>query len=204
MSPTSAQERKAIRTLNVVDNYGSPTATSRTARSGRYVRAHAVSRHTAVRARDTGARASRRATRGGWSRAALTTGRDATNGREAAAEKSLAGLYAAIEATLAVAADPGSGRLAWAASRLREATREEAGRRPRHGAVALALADALLVAAAGVGAGEPAALREGAHLLLEPFITDEAERAFLDRLNASWQRVPPLEQGPLANAFGRN
>lgn len=107
----------------------------------------------------------------------------------------------AVEGLLRIAScSPAPGERAHVASLLRQAVAREANARPRHAAVALALHDAVLQAAAEpTTAGSPAPLRDGARVLLSPFISDEDERSLLDALNRSWDRVPALDEGPLAD-----
>jgi hypothetical protein len=112
-------------------------------------------------------------------------------------------LHLAVEAVLA-AREPVAGVRAQAAALLRQAVSEEIVRRPRHAAVALALHDALLNSVGSQAvSGDAAALEIGARLLLSPFISDDDERVLLDRLNRSWDRVPALDEGPLAVLFHR-
>lgn len=201
MSTASPREGTLRGAVGTVGAYGSAPVPKRIATSGRSIKRQ-TSSETRWRAKNSSERIALKRVQRRWTTSRQRVAAATVIGERRPTARSIPSLYGAVEATLAVAGEPGEGQLAWAAVKLREAAREEAGRRPRHGAVALALADALLVTAAGAEAGRSGALHKGAGLLLEPFIADDAERDFLDELNASWQRVPPLEQGPLAKLLG--
>lgn len=105
----------------------------------------------------------------------------------------------AVDAVLALAASQAGGSRADAIAKLRQAVHHDAIKRPRHAAVALALVDVLICARATLDVQQTEALRRAALALLEPYISTADERGVLTSLaRAGLERVPPLDEGPLA------
>jgi hypothetical protein len=108
----------------------------------------------------------------------------------------------AVDAVLAlVTSQIGSSR-ADAVAKLRQAVHHDAVRRPRHAAVALAIADALICSGCAANVQQAEALRRAALALLEPYVSTADERGVLTSLaRAGMDRVPPLDEGPMAAAL---
>lgn len=104
-------------------------------------------------------------------------------------------LYEAADLLRRAALAPDAASVGQAAALLYRAAQNEADRRPRHAAVALAAWDALLCTETPLGTIERrGAFFEVAKSLLAQFISTEDEMALLDRFdNAGLERVPPFE-----------
>lgn len=87
---------------------------------------------------------------------------------------------------------------------LRQLVRVQADQRPRHAAVALAIADALIATPeAPNGVQQSEALRTAALLLTDSYISITDERAAMNTLaRAGVDRYAPLDEGPLADLLG--
>jgi hypothetical protein len=108
----------------------------------------------------------------------------------------------AAESVLELSHGGAAGDLASSISRLRQAVRRDAGLRPRHAAVALALADALSLVSGPLTVQQREAIRRAAQTMLDTFISVADERGVLTALaRARLDRLPPLDEGPLASVL---
>ncbi len=107
----------------------------------------------------------------------------------------------AVEAVMDVVRSGDHVSPATAIARLRQLVRADADLRPRHAALALAIADALTVNSAGPqGVEQREALRRAALTLLDSYISLADERAILNSLSRSGlERFVAIDAGPIAS-----
>ena len=119
--------------------------------------------------------------------------------------KSPLALYQAADALREASLSPQPGDAVHLASLLKRAVAEQADVRPRHAAVALALADALLCTTTPFGNRERRkVLWDGVRLISDTFISTADEMKLLQRMGAAGlERVPPFEDSAVFDLYSR-